>query len=548
MEKKVAIITAGGTREYIDDVRFITNSSTGRLGSLIAKELREQLGDKVEIIYLHSKDAILPNFYVDEYHEFSSCQQLNNLITKLLSDRNVNYFIHSAAVSDYTLDYISKPDSINVPILNEGKIDSSEESIALVLKRNEKIINKIKKLSPYTFLVGFKLLSAVDRNTLFEKGFKTLRYNRCNLVLANDIATIRLNNHTGMLIYPEKVYDEFIGKDNIAKNLVKVMIKRENVKHPKSIKIKDNSEIPFYILDAMKNVSSNLEKDNFLPKVDCGTYGNMSIFNKDKSFYITGRNVNKLNLAYDDIVKIENVEYLDEPTVYSKVFYNGSVKPSIDSTIHSKIYEALGNEEEAAILHVHSEKEYLGIATTKDSYPCGSKEECDSILKLFNGLNTIQMKKHGLILIDDNLTNCYYKLEKITRKTPAIQKYDDSVESHRILKKELNKHYEDVNAYDLPIKLISTGTNFVVSINNKDIGIMVIEGNNFCLYIAEEHRNSGYGPKIIKEFENHLALQGYETINLITADKCGVINFYKKLNYIETFVLGESKILTKTLI
>ena len=45
------IITAGGTSERIDDVRTITNSSTGRLGLAIGNTFAEKYADRIEKIY-----------------------------------------------------------------------------------------------------------------------------------------------------------------------------------------------------------------------------------------------------------------------------------------------------------------------------------------------------------------------------------------------------------------------------------------------------------------------------------------------------------------
>lgn len=54
------VITAGGTSEYIDKVRKITNSGTGKLGSMIANELvsNENIN---EIFYIHTPNAVTPN-------------------------------------------------------------------------------------------------------------------------------------------------------------------------------------------------------------------------------------------------------------------------------------------------------------------------------------------------------------------------------------------------------------------------------------------------------------------------------------------------------
>ena len=45
------VITAGGTSEKIDDVRTITNSSTGRLGYAVGTAFLQQYADELEAVY-----------------------------------------------------------------------------------------------------------------------------------------------------------------------------------------------------------------------------------------------------------------------------------------------------------------------------------------------------------------------------------------------------------------------------------------------------------------------------------------------------------------
>lgn len=55
------IITAGGTTEKIDDVRSITNLSTGRLGYVIGNSVLKNFGEKLEkLYYIHGERAIHP--------------------------------------------------------------------------------------------------------------------------------------------------------------------------------------------------------------------------------------------------------------------------------------------------------------------------------------------------------------------------------------------------------------------------------------------------------------------------------------------------------
>ena len=55
------VITAGGTSEKIDDVRTITNSSTGRLGYAVGTAFLQQYADELEAVYyLHGTRARHP--------------------------------------------------------------------------------------------------------------------------------------------------------------------------------------------------------------------------------------------------------------------------------------------------------------------------------------------------------------------------------------------------------------------------------------------------------------------------------------------------------
>ena len=48
------VITAGGTSERIDNVRKITNSSSGKLGSMIGDKISELINEEYKIFYVCS--------------------------------------------------------------------------------------------------------------------------------------------------------------------------------------------------------------------------------------------------------------------------------------------------------------------------------------------------------------------------------------------------------------------------------------------------------------------------------------------------------------
>lgn len=142
-EKKLRVlITSGATKENIDGVRFITNLSTGRTGAAIADYFsrRNNL-----VTVLLSQDSKSPSTDCDKifYDDFND---LNEKLEKLLSENDFDAAIHLAAVSDYSLDSIEMDGGkFNAPF--NKKISSDNDAMVLNLKRNFKIVEKLKSYS-----------------------------------------------------------------------------------------------------------------------------------------------------------------------------------------------------------------------------------------------------------------------------------------------------------------------------------------------------------------------------------------------------------------
>ena len=222
---KKIIITAGGTSERIDNVRKITNSSTGKLGMKIANELLKK--DDYKIYYVCPKNSLRPIDSRLEVIEIEGTMDLKNTVENLLQKEHIDYFIHSMAVSDYMVDYVTNLESLksgNVKVISGNKISSNEDNLVIVLKPTPKIISIIKNISPETFLVGFKLLDGVSKEELIYVAKKLRDKNKCDLVVANDLENIRNGNHKAYLIDKEDNIEEVNGKDSIAKKLVRRII------------------------------------------------------------------------------------------------------------------------------------------------------------------------------------------------------------------------------------------------------------------------------------------------------------------------------------
>ena len=233
---KKIVITAVGTSEKIDNVRKITNSSSGKLGMTIANHLLEEKDNL--IYYVCSKNSLRPRDERVKIIEIDGTIDLKNKIESLLLNEKIDYFVHSMAVSDYMTNYVTTIERVkesikntnnidnafsNIEIINGNKISSHEDNLVIVLKPTPKIISLIKDLSPSTYLVGFKLLDGVSKEELLSVAKKLRDKNKCDLVVANDLSTIRNGEHIAYIIDKDDEIEESRGKDDIAKKLVRRM-------------------------------------------------------------------------------------------------------------------------------------------------------------------------------------------------------------------------------------------------------------------------------------------------------------------------------------
>lgn len=234
---KKYIITAGGTSEKIDNVRKITNSSSGKLGMTIANHILEKEED-IKIYYVCSKTSLRPLDDRVQILEVEGTIDLKNTIENLLVNNNIDYFVHSMAVSDYLTDCVTslkkikesimKSETIDqafsdIEVIGGNKISSYEDNLVVVLKPTPKIISTIKDISPSTYLVGFKLLDGVSKEELISVAKKLRDKNHCDLVVANDLSSIRNGKHIAYIIDNDDNIEESQGKDDIAKKLVRRM-------------------------------------------------------------------------------------------------------------------------------------------------------------------------------------------------------------------------------------------------------------------------------------------------------------------------------------
>lgn len=183
------LITSGGTREYIDAARFITNMSTGRTGRIIAERFAAR---GCETICLCASGGERPAGRNISVVEFTGFKDLDLKLQRALKTRAFDAVVHLAAVSDYSPSLIEAGGKSFKPG-RTVKLDSKAPVMTLVLKRNFKLIDRLKKYAaagknPEPLLIGFKLTSGASAARVLEK-VRALA--SADLVVHNDLEEMK---------------------------------------------------------------------------------------------------------------------------------------------------------------------------------------------------------------------------------------------------------------------------------------------------------------------------------------------------------------------
>lgn len=190
-KKLKVLITGGGTKENIDGIRFITNLSTGNTAAEIANYFIRR---NHEVTYLHAYDAKIPLISC-RLISFTDFNNLNEKIQNLLQNEYFDAIIHNAAVSDYSLESIELNDRVIAAPL-KTKISSEKDKIVLNLKKNFKILDRIKgySLNKNIIVVAFKFTNTPYEEKRIEEVRKIMDRSNCDFVVQNDLVDRDENN------------------------------------------------------------------------------------------------------------------------------------------------------------------------------------------------------------------------------------------------------------------------------------------------------------------------------------------------------------------
>ncbi len=180
------VVTAGPTYEPLDEVRRLTNFSTGKLGSELANYLVEQGHDV----------ALLLGYYA-AYRGKQQAQRLDTFTTtadlrsrlEALGSANFGAVFHAAAVSDFTFGPVWdwKGGGELVPC-TERKVSTRKGRLLAELKPTPKIIGELRNWYPRARLVGWKYELDGDRARVIRVGGQQLAQNRTDACVVNGAA------------------------------------------------------------------------------------------------------------------------------------------------------------------------------------------------------------------------------------------------------------------------------------------------------------------------------------------------------------------------
>lgn len=196
------IVTAGGTREPIDEVRYIGNSSSGRMGIELAKACRD-LGANVKLIGAHLEAAVPAGV---DFQPVSSVADL-----ELAMDIKCDLMIMAAAVSDFRVERPYK-----------GKLSRSEAG-QISLTPTKDLIANYAAVHPEAFTVAFAL--SAERDSVESMATEKLWAKGVQAVVGNSVEALGSATTEVLLVTPETKMPLKGSKSEVSKSLVSQFFK-----------------------------------------------------------------------------------------------------------------------------------------------------------------------------------------------------------------------------------------------------------------------------------------------------------------------------------
>lgn len=180
---KNVIITAGPTYEPLDEVRRLTNHSTGRLGTELGNFLTSK-GFQVTLLrgYYTTYQG---NSHAETIIPFTTTESLSGILQSL-SERSFDAVFHAAAVSDFRFGRIAPSDAAeNDSHTHTGKWSTRTGNLIAELIPTMKILGTLRSLFRTSMIVGWKYEVDGDQASAIKQGSAQLESNATDLSIVN---------------------------------------------------------------------------------------------------------------------------------------------------------------------------------------------------------------------------------------------------------------------------------------------------------------------------------------------------------------------------
>jgi phosphopantothenoylcysteine decarboxylase/phosphopantothenate--cysteine ligase len=176
------IVTAGPTFEPLDEVRRLTNFSTGRLGTELTNHL-SACGHEVTLLI--GQQATWPGErQAARVGSFTTTASLREQLQELAAE-SFDAIFHAAAVSDFTFGKVFARTDGGLAEVRSGKFSTRGEPLLVELVPAPKLIASLRHWFPRSILVGWKFEVEGGRDGVIERASRQIFENQTDACVAN---------------------------------------------------------------------------------------------------------------------------------------------------------------------------------------------------------------------------------------------------------------------------------------------------------------------------------------------------------------------------
>lgn len=213
LEGQKLLITGGPTRAHLDALRYISNHSSGEMGSLLVEEA---LARGATVHYLRGVGSRSPLSHPRlTVEEVGTVGDLEAAMRRELATRTHAAVIHAMAVLDF---------APGEPF--PGKTPSEREEWVVSLRPAPKVIRIVKGIDPDVFLVGFKLDPGATEADLLAAGRKLLAGAAADMVVINGMENALRGPYEATVLVGAEPPVRLTGKESVARHVLGVLGER----------------------------------------------------------------------------------------------------------------------------------------------------------------------------------------------------------------------------------------------------------------------------------------------------------------------------------